>query len=149
MWIEIFPTGAQQDALNFLTLPIEAFEAKDVRFDAGKGSASAGYPAQIGCPTLSARGGIASSFGVGLGGDRIVNVQASDRKVREILGLLIVSAGGTSWVVTYPGKASLSVRGFRRSISYLTNEIPPDNQQPVFVFMPWEGVRARRLNSAR
>lgn len=140
LWIS--PHNEEGDSASFLNLRIDHFEATN----AALGLAWAKLRQKISrevkrarSPSPSRRGGIGSSIGVGLN-DRKVNVDASDVPVAEILGMLAVSAGETSFIVTYPQDVSYTATGYRKTINFLGREIPSDEQQPSILFLPWEAI---------
>jgi len=81
--------------------------------------------------------GEASSLGVGVGGNRPVTVDFHDATVREILNGLTISATQTTWVVTYPEDNALTATGFRRAVDLFSKTVVADEDQPVWVFVPW------------
>ena len=72
-----------------------------------------------------------------MGGDRPVTVDFHDATVREILNGLTTSATQTTWVVTYPKDVSMTATGFRRAADLFSKTLFTDEDQPVWVFVPW------------
>jgi hypothetical protein len=81
--------------------------------------------------------GSAGSLGSGPGGKLPVNVDAQDVTLREILNRLILSAGQTTWVVTYREHDSIMPVGLRRTADLHFETVFEDEIQPVWIFVPW------------
>lgn len=87
--------------------------------------------------------GEAGSFLAGMGGERYVTVKLKNASVREVLNKLVLSAGETNWVVTYPDKRTLTSKGFRQTAALFSTAPIPEDQQPVWTLYPWELVLHR------
>jgi hypothetical protein len=145
-YISIAPRGAQKDQTNVLNLVIERFEAKDTILGLAKANLfeMVRYTADRPTTSSSAAAGVGRSIGIGYGGNKPVNVVSDRKRFRDILSLLAVSAGETSWVVTYPEKPSFMDNGYRRTVASSKGEMPPDRQQPVVLFEPWDVLQPRQ-----
>lgn len=140
----ISPIDEEGDAASFLNLRIDHFEASEEFLDLARARLRREISSKLKPVLRSAspkRGGIGSSLAVGLG-DRKVSVRASDVPVVEILRMLAVSAGETSFIVTYPEDDSYTDLGYRRTINFLGRKSPPDDQQPSILFLPWTSIPA-------
>ena len=69
-------------------------------------------------------------------GDRKVTFKLENVTVRDVLDKLSLAADFKFWVVTYPEKATLTARGFYRTLSLYTGLVP-DEDQPVWHLLQW------------
>jgi hypothetical protein len=141
--VEILPL-AIDDEHNFLRLRVPRFQAKNDWI--AKADSSLHYLVERSArhlPPPSPDEGEAGSFSSGLGGNLLVNVDAQDVTLREILNQLILSAGQTAWVVTYPEHTSLMPGGLRRTAGLDSEKVFEDEVQPVWIFVPWRSLGQR------
>ncbi len=80
--------------------------------------------------------GIAGTMATGMG-DRKVSFTLVNAKVRDILDKLSLAADFKLWIVTYPESRTLTKSGFRRTASLYTNNVVPDEEQPVWALLQW------------
>ncbi|MEO8663643.1 MAG: hypothetical protein ABI693_34620 [Bryobacteraceae bacterium] len=135
--VEILPS-AIDDEHDFLRLRVPSFQARN-KWIAEADSTLHYLVKRLArhLPPPTPDEGEAGSFSAGPGGNLPVNVEALDVTLREILNRLIISAGQTTWVVTYPEHTSLMRNGLRRTASRDSGSVFEDEIQPVWVFVPW------------
>ncbi len=136
--MQILPVGAFTDEHDFLNTHVARFQAKKEWLAvASRRLQFTVQPLIRSVAPLPPGAGEASSLGVGVGGDRPVTVDFHDATVREILNGLTISATQTTWVVTYPKDVSMTAMGFRRAADLFSKTVFTDEDQPVWVFVPW------------
>jgi hypothetical protein len=143
-FLSISPRSEESDSVSFLNLKIDRYEARGDSLAAAKAQLLRQLNTKIKALHKSSRaskGGVGSSLGSGLDGERFVDVRASKLRVGEILGMLAASAGETSFIVTYPQKNVLTESGYRKTISYFERTFPAEQQQPAILFLPWAAIR--------
>lgn len=69
-------------------------------------------------------------------GDRRVSLKVRNATVRTILDRLCLAADLRIWVVTYPPRFTTTKDGFRRTAALHTDVSVPDDEQPMWVFLP-------------
>ncbi|MEO8662667.1 MAG: hypothetical protein ABI693_29675, partial [Bryobacteraceae bacterium] len=135
--VEILPS-AIDDEHNFLRLRVPRFQANNEWIAvANQKLRYVVMPLIRYVPPAPPGGGLGWSLGSGPGGNLPVTVDVQDLTLREILTRLILSAGQTAWVVTYPEHASLMPGGWRRTAGFYPETVVEDEIQPVWKFVPW------------
>jgi hypothetical protein len=135
--VEIFPS-ALDDEHDFLRLRVPRFREKNEWLAAAHQKLRRLLEPLIRyVPPTPPGAGEAGSLGVGIGGKRPVSIDVQDATLREILNRLILSAGETTWVVTYPEFPTIMPPGFRRTADLYSRTIVEDEIQPVWAFVPW------------
>lgn len=140
----VAPRGEEANSSSMLNLIVEDFRAQSVPLGLAQAALYRLISQNIkGAPPYrrETRGGVGSSIGVGLGGLKIVDVHAKNETVRSVVSRLSLSAGTTSWAVTYPQHELRSANGYRRMMTFRDRKIPPDDHQVVVWFQPWEELR--------
>jgi hypothetical protein len=136
--MQILPVGAFADEHDFLNTRVARFQAKKAWLAVASRRLQLTVQSLIRTVApLPPGAGEASSLGVGVGGDRPVSVDFQNATVREILNGLAISASQTTWVVTYPEDVSMTTTGFRRAADLFSKTVFTDEDQPVWVFVPW------------
>lgn len=118
------------DSRNFLNIPIADFElSSEYVFHANNRlrrmvlelANSASPQNELGC---------AGSFGVG-SGDQLASFHLHNVVVRDILDRFVTSAGFNIWLVTFPEIPAPTVKGFFKSISIFSPNLP-DSELPAW-----------------
>lgn len=73
-------------------------------------------------------------------GDERISLSLRNVRVRDILDRLSLATGLKIWVVTYPERFRISKGGFRQTEAFHTDKGVADEEQPLWVFLPW-GVK--------
>jgi hypothetical protein len=141
--MQILPVGAFTDEHDFLNTRVARFQAKKEWLALASSRLQFTVQSLIRpVAPLPPGAGEGSSTGVGVGGDRPVSVDFQNASVREILNGLIISASQTTWVVTYPESVPMTSTGLRRAADLFSKTVFADEDQPVWVFVPW-GIPVR------
>jgi hypothetical protein len=85
---------------------------------------------------LGPRGGIGGSLAVSVN-EPIINVQANDASVQDILDLLVTASAKKIWVVTFVDNSVPTATGFRRTLTLWSKSPVPDDEQPVWNMFGW------------
>lgn len=145
--VHVFPRGSLTDRRSFLNVPIKRFDVQDefVTFAARRlrdmlnRDASRRHTSKPtkGKPDNWSQGtGTGGSAAVGLGDERI-SLKLRNVRARDVLDSLSLAAGLKIWVVTYPRRFTTTEGGFRRTAATHTDTDIPDEEQPIWVFLPW------------
>lgn len=118
------------DSRNFLNLPIKDFElSSEYVFHANNRLRQ--LVVEITNPASPRNDvGCAGSFGVGAG-DQLASFHLHNVVVRDILDGFVSSAGFNIWLVTFPETPALTVRGFFKSTSIFSPNLP-DSELPAW-----------------
>ncbi|MGA8428933.1 MAG: hypothetical protein WB729_03855 [Candidatus Sulfotelmatobacter sp.] len=118
------------DRRNFLNIPISNFElASEYVFHANNRLRK--LVVELANPVSTKNeAGCAGSFGVGAG-DQKASFQLRDVAVRDVLDRLLTSAGFNIWLVTFPELPATTTKGFFKSISIFSPNLP-DSELPAW-----------------
>lgn len=131
----MFPRGSPQDAGSFLNLRIDRFEVEDELGMFVSHRLRQRLRPIVGAPNLPPGAGEAGSIASG-NGDRPISIKLENVTVRNILDEISVRADRKVWVVAYPENATVTPRGFYRTVSIHAGFVP-DEHQPVWAFLSW------------
>lgn len=145
--VHVFPRGALTDRRNFLNVSIKKFEVQDefvavaalrlrnrVHGDVRQRQTS--KPTTSKLDNWSQGPGSGGSAASG-SGDRRISLKLENVRTRDILDRLSLAAGLKVWVVTYPSLVTTTEGGFRRTAAMHTNQDVSDEEQPLWVLLPW------------
>lgn len=113
------------DSRNFLNIPIDDFQLSSEYVFHANNRLRQLVP-QLANPELAAKdegGGFAGSFGVGAG-DQTATFHLQNVTVRDILDRFVTSAGFNIWMATFPEIKSTTPKGFFKSISIFSPDLP-------------------------
>jgi hypothetical protein len=118
------------DRQNFLNIPISDFElSSEYVFHANNRFRR--LVVEIANPSSPKHEeGCAGSFGVGAG-DQLASFHLHNVVVRDVLDRFITSAGFNIWLVTFPETPALTMKGFFKSTSIFSPNLP-DSELPVW-----------------
>jgi hypothetical protein len=124
------------DNQNFLILRIPSFRVhQDVVQEAERQLRSLVMSRTV--PLKEGRGGVAGSLLTNIGEPRL-DVELRDAAVEDILDSLAAASRKKIWVVTFQDSSSVTQTGFRRTSILRSEQVIPDDQQPVWKMFSWD-----------
>jgi len=145
--INVFPRGRLRDEHDLLNLRIKSFAVRDEYVEQASRRLQAVVKRTVTPPSPSPQLGEAGSFSVS-SKDRKVNFALQNATVREILDQLSISSALKIWIVSYPEKATKTQSGFYGTAALHVPGPLADEDQPVWVFLPW-GTPLSSLRQSR
>ncbi|MGH9915707.1 MAG: hypothetical protein ACRD63_10525, partial [Pyrinomonadaceae bacterium] len=140
--VHVFPHGSLTDEHNFLNIRIDKFEVQNEFVEVASERLRSRVRGLIRQPPPSPPGarqtgkGVAGSMVIDMR-DRQVSFRLVNSTVRDVLDKLSLAAGFKIWVVTYPETPTFTNAGFRRTSSLYTDNIIPDENQPIWRLLLW------------
>jgi hypothetical protein len=133
--VHVYHADVRNSFTDALSVRLGPIEIEDEALAAASGFRVRPRVRRALAPAPPVWGGEAASIASGPGGDRRVNIKASNPTLREVLDVLTVSAGEVMWVVTYPPRGPYEGR-WMPTVTIGGQPVSQEHQ-PLWMFVPW------------
>lgn len=138
--LHVFPRDLFNDRRNFLTIPLDTFEAQSEYVTSASERLTYRLRRLVSPPkTVPSAQGQATQFTetvTGLG-DRKVSFRLENVTARDVLDTLVLRGDFKIWLVVFPEHQTFTATGFRRILSPYNLEPGPDENQVEWSLLVW------------